>query len=556
MARLLVMLTALSAFSSDDVSPTSSIEEVGIESNRCGAYCLQLCAELTENPVRAEQVVAALPGVAGPWSLEDLRRAAAEFGLESIGVQASLLEAPLPFDVARPAIARVVTQGRGHFVVLAGVAGDRVLAVDFPHAPRWIPQEVLVKRGQWDGTCLFLAREHGDLKVVQRRLPHLVRNLLIALFAGAAGVALAYGWSRLRRSQRSITPASISVPAQASSGGRSGFTIVELLVSIAIVAVLAALLLPAVEQAREASRRVTCTSHLRQLILATGQYEGVYGRFPGRIPRMPAGPVPDHVLNFHHVSPQASLLPFLEKQPLYNEIRMAEWNDGALDEPPTSPNNSNLLDAPVPVFRCPSDSAPVGGLNYRGCAGTSTNHVLPDALGRDPLWGHPDVPRMGMFGNHPHSVADVRDGLSNTAFFSERVVGDGSRESYDSWRDVLRTPGFGNTWISPNMLASACAQASETSSPTGAPPRSYAGWTWLLSGRMHTLYTHVLPPNSSIPDCGTDSSGIDLVPAAISARSMHPGGVNVAYGDASVRFESETVDLTAWRAAASIYGRD
>jgi hypothetical protein len=267
--------------------------------------------------------------------------------------------------------------------------------------------------------------------------------------------------------------------------------------------------------------------------------------------------VPTHVLNEHHVSPQAALLPFLDQLALYNEIQLGEWSGGALNEPPTSKVNSHLLDDPVEVFVCPSDSPPTGGNNYRACRGTTTAYYRPSRPAPDPMLGHPDMPRPGVFASYPRRAADVRDGLSVTAFFSERVVGDGEPQSYDAWRDVLRIPDTAwNVWISPNELATACADADPGAPAVGGPPRSYAGWTWLLSGKLHTLYSHVLPPNSWIPDCGADDPKHEMGVAAISARSMHPEGVNVAYGDGTVRFEHESIDLAVWRAASTIGGQE
>lgn len=556
MPVLILKVAVLAAFSSNGLDATNTVEDHGVESNRCGAYCLQLCAQLVENPSTCEQVFAQLPGRSGPWSLTELDQAALDMDLESVAVRSRLSGPPLPFDPLRPAIIRVFVGGREHFVVLAGSSGDQVLAVDFPHAPRWIPEQDLVNRAHWDGTCLFIAAERSDLAPIERRLPHRARNLLIAMIAGLSVVLIGIARFRFRSCDRLVIASPPARATQNPSSARSGFTLVELLVSLAIVSLVVALLLPAAQQAREASRRVTCSSHLRQLILAAEQYQTVYARYPGRTPIMPGTPPASHALNLHHVSPQASLLPFLDQQALYEQIQMAEWGGGALDEPPTSPNNAELLEEPVAVFQCPSDRVSGGGLSYRGCAGTSTTYVRPSPPAPDALWGQPDVPRLGVFGLFPQSPAQVRDGLSNTAFFSERVVGDGDSQSYDSWRDVLRVPEFGTTWISPNMLATACAQATESSSPSGEPPRSFAGWTWLLSGKIHTLYNHVLPPNSSIPDCGSDGSGLDVVPAAIGARSMHPEGVNVAYGDGSVRFASETVDLDVWRAVSSLDGHE
>ena len=147
---------------------------------------------------------------------------------------------------------------------------------------------------------------------------------------------------------------------------RSGFTLIELLVVIAIIAVLIALLLPAVQSAREAPRRIQCTNNLKQLGLAMHNYNDSYGSFPiGRSVFVTAttGTTP------YSYSPFAMLLPFIEQSPL---VRIDQLQPAALYQD----GNSTAVATSVLGFLCPSDpqqQLPVGeaGTNYRFSEGTT-----------------------------------------------------------------------------------------------------------------------------------------------------------------------------------------
>jgi prepilin-type processing-associated H-X9-DG protein len=88
------------------------------------------------------------------------------------------------------------------------------------------------------------------------------------------------------------------------------------------------------------------------------------------------------------------------------------------------------------------------------------------------------------------------------------------------------------------------------------PHFSFAGAAWVLSARYHTLYTHVLPPNSRIPDCAVGTIHGDIGTAAVTARSWHFGGVNVGFGDGNVRMMSDSIDTPVWRAIATVDGAE
>lgn len=309
---------------------------------------------------------------------------------------------------------------------------------------------------------------------------------------------------------------------------RRGFTLVELLVVIAIIGILIALLLPAVQAAREAARRVQCNNNLKQLGLGLHNYHDSYKVFP--FLRWRASTATDAV------GPFVALLPYIEQAPLYNQINSngLVGADGstvynAFGANPWTSNYTPWAQK-IPAFGCPSDgnfasTTGNGPRNYVACVGDSQydNHGNSGSNSK-----------RGLFTAYMNrGFADLTDGSSNTAAMSEIVVG------RDNQRFIL-----GNvaavTLANPNNPATCMA----TRDP--ANPQQYTGsvnggeWCtgrrWGEGRPFYSSFATVLPPNS--PSCAANDGSASL----ISAGSRHPGGVNVLLADGSVRFVSETID--------------
>ena len=301
----------------------------------------------------------------------------------------------------------------------------------------------------------------------------------------------------------------------------AGFTLVELLVVIAIVGVLVALLLPAVQAAREASRRSSCVNNLKQLGVALQSFHSAQRRFPpGR-----GGPAPTVF------SPQAYLLPYVEEGSLQGQIDfMSAPTDLVIAGKSYSGNaNKNAASQVVRVLMCPSDEAEgrvsgstFGGTNYVANAGSGTlnNGSLTKADGVFYITSKVDF-RM------------ITDGSTYTVAFSERQLGNGLPQPATS-RDNVQLV----IWELNNSMPFG-------PTPCEAPVSSSGSWysqrsaKWILGNYGNTLYNHYYLPNAPQWDC----MNLPQQMALMTARSSHVGGVNVSFCDGSVRFVDDEVRL-------------
>lgn len=326
-------------------------------------------------------------------------------------------------------------------------------------------------------------------------------------------------------------------PRKASqSSTRSGFSVSELLVVTGLIALLIALVAPAVQRAREAARRLDCQHRLRQWGQAVETFYSQQQRLPHAVfTGSRRAPFPQRV------SVWAQLLPYVDQAPLYGQIDQADTASGAVNEPPTSLYNGKILKTRLPLVECPSDSVRRGGCSFRVCTGTLPGPNPP------PSMTPPSRFRGVFFGVGDRALgsatwAYTTDGQSNTAMFSEKLVGDFDPRSFSPARDTY----FVVTNFSvndPDDFARTC----ERSFPSANPIHwSSGGAAWLYQGNGHTWYNHVLTPNSHVPDCTNGGPGIRQ--GVITARSWHEGTVHVAMADGAVRRCSENIDLKVWRA--------
>jgi prepilin-type N-terminal cleavage/methylation domain-containing protein len=297
---------------------------------------------------------------------------------------------------------------------------------------------------------------------------------------------------------------------------RRGFTLIELLVVIAIIAILVALLLPAVQQAREAARRTQCKNNMKQMGLALHSYHDTSGRLPisQGMALNTAGQ------SFLQRTWGRSILPYIDQAVIYNQWN---WNIGH-----AAGTNRALTGTAISVFKCPSSPAPEvitvtdSGPNVDHPDGPTFQAGVMEYFGNSVNWDFPGRPSgatdaevmqiQGMIPYHTEGIRfrDVTDGLSNTVMVGE--VAGGEKNYYAGYKaDGLQHPTQGS-WATRNR--------------TGLGPVDSTGTVYLGGNRIMN---------------GNNYNGTNYY-------SFHPGMVHFLLGDGSTRAVNENVDIDlAWR---------
>ncbi len=343
--------------------------------------------------------------------------------------------------------------------------------------------------------------------------------------------------TRSRRKQRSA-----SLPS-------SGFTLVELLVVIAIIGILIGMLLPAVQSVREAARRISCGNNLRQMALASLNFESAMGRFPTSW--LPTNDFYDASGNVTGWSVQAQILPHLEQANLHGQI---DFSVGYNDIPPIDIGGSlkNLPSARIPTYLCPTEINDY----VRTSNGVEIHYPLNYAANNgtwlvfDP--GSRTVGDGAFTTIRPVSIAAYGDGTSNTLLFSEV-------KAYTPYLRNASLPGLLAVPSEPTEIAG-----------LGGNFKSNSGHTEWVDGRCHqTSFTTTFTPNTTVPyKTGGVEFDVDWTNlqegksrtvatfAAVTSRSYHPDGVNSVRADGSVHFVSDHINRQAWQALSTRNGEE
>lgn len=306
---------------------------------------------------------------------------------------------------------------------------------------------------------------------------------------------------------------------------KRAFTLVELLVVIAIIGVLVALLLPAVQMAREAARRSQCSNNLKQLGLGVTQYADSFrGAFPVGSYACCSG------------TWQVALLPYVEQKALFDQYK-GHGQLSASGEIDVNFRYSASVNVPVTstlikAFTCPSDNkvAPRGTITFHNYVANHGN----TALGRKTPYGVRTDGQPNTFGKAPFisvsnsnstpqvmKISDLTDGLSSTMAFSETIKGQyGDLRGFGWWQGGSHFEAF----LAPNSNQPDVTE--------------------------QDIYCINQRPNAP---CAAPTSAS---PEGIGARSRHPGGVHVTMCDGAVKFTSDNINLDTWRFLSTADGRE
>jgi prepilin-type N-terminal cleavage/methylation domain-containing protein/prepilin-type processing-associated H-X9-DG protein len=331
---------------------------------------------------------------------------------------------------------------------------------------------------------------------------------------------------------------------------RNAFTLVELLVVITIIGILIALLLPAVQAAREAARRLQCSNNLKQLALACLNFEAANGQYPyGRKYDI-----------WDTYTWSEFMLPQIEQQSVYDNYWTLPLKGNTNTDPAPGPLGPGGNDARMRLARhstisgfcCPSDSTPIENelgttqygyyrYNYRACTGSGDMYGNAIDTTTGP-WG------MGVFGARSGQsfnntellgsrVADITDGTSNTLLLSEGLV---TGSAVKTWGGVMGSTLYGN-------MGGGVFSVALTPNSTAADEV----WGFCPADMGDTGYP--APCSNLGPNTQNAPSAAG---AHVAARSYHSGGVNAARADGSVEFFSDNINLVLWRGLGTRAGNE
>ncbi len=336
------------------------------------------------------------------------------------------------------------------------------------------------------------------------------------------------------------------------AGRVRGFTLVELLVVIAIIGILIALLLPAVQAAREAARRMQCSNNLKQMSLALHTYHDATKGLPSA-----NGSIKSHAI---WASGFIKLLPYIEMTARYDRF-MSSGDNMLCGFHYTTPVPGNGATpegclGPITAFNCPSDSTKLSfradqrtaTTNYVMCYGDSGMGTYIGGTGTRGLFGGggTNIAKIKF-----RSMASMADGTSNTIAFSESLVGT-SNNDVNKGSGLVKLPSgtakvysseLGNYIEFPGLILGYVQGKTITTPDTGAAGNYGRCGSFAMGAGLYVGFSTILPPNSpSATDGGAGSGNRHDCSSVMSATSNHTGGVNVGLGDGSVTFVSDTVN--------------
>ena len=338
---------------------------------------------------------------------------------------------------------------------------------------------------------------------------------------------------------------------------RKAFTLVELLVVIAIIGILIGMLLPAVQQVREAARRVECANNSRQLVLAMLNYESAHMRFPpsinrgtnqGRDNAPPVIPSPSDSTDGWDQGWGFLILPFLEQNALYQQYQTATNSGDIRWELVVDPDGQLVASKVIPAFLCPSDASPEGDFNL-----SLTHEDAPEGQ----LYAKANFVAAVGAGDHVQTRRPVapdgpnREGPDFNSSITWGIMGNNSRTTFGNIQD-----GSSNTIIIGERASRTDAESGAVAAELpGGNPRG-AIWAGRIRNTRRNEQGHFSNDTCvGILTRGEDSRkwGVNGTRASDGlVSSFHPGGGNVTFGDGSTHFLSDNTSLDTLKRLAAM----
>jgi prepilin-type N-terminal cleavage/methylation domain-containing protein/prepilin-type processing-associated H-X9-DG protein len=358
---------------------------------------------------------------------------------------------------------------------------------------------------------------------------------------------------------------------------RSGFTLVELLVVIAIIGVMVGLLLPAVQAAREAARRMSCSNNFKQIGLAIHNYHAAYNQLPvhGSGTHLRAGALNAGnfwtnaaTANQSSLSIFVGLTPFMENQAIWEQISNPLQAGGPWPAMGPTPNNAGYLpwNTELPTLRCPSDPGTglpaLGRTNYAAVLGDSVRSMSygpGDALNNTSSAAAQDsrACHRGVFVSHQKTgLRDILDGTANTVMCAEITTDLGDNDIR------TRQLAAGATYTYGAVSPSPCAGSINTQRPRfwngGTDAVTGRGYSWASGASLHSAVNTIFPPNREIcaivdttanngftptdPVTTAPDFGIAFRSMFAPASSQHQGGAHALMADGAVKFITDSIE--------------
>lgn len=320
---------------------------------------------------------------------------------------------------------------------------------------------------------------------------------------------------------------------------RRGFTLIELLVVMIIIAILIGLLLPAVQRAREAARRTECMNNLKQMALATHNYEAQHRLLP----------TTSGTSTTMAFSPHSHILPHIEQGNLQRVVDYTvPLTTGSGGSQTLNPAQQQAAQTLVTFFICPSDGGPVLFQNT-GANFAPTNYMFNMGTGELTADGvqqwHMSNPNDGLFWySSKVAVKDIGDGTSNTLLLAEGIRGTNQQTNtppVTADEQVRAMVSMGGALL--NLTDSFCQ-----SKYTGNNFANRRGGAWIWGTGFNCYFNTHFQPNQKDYNCAINGMGW------VKAASFHQGGVNTALCDGSVRFIANDINHGIWQALSTRNG--